>query len=74
MTRWSVPALAAAFILGARASAAARHLASLGKSRNAVVVPTPPVDVPLTTNVTRIKVHIGYPSLLGTASSARYNR
>jgi hypothetical protein len=30
----------------------------LGKSRKAVVVPTPPVDVPLTTNVTSIKVHI----------------
>jgi hypothetical protein len=33
-------------------------LASLGKSRKAVVVPTPPVDVPLTTNVTSFKVHI----------------
>ena len=32
----------------ARASAAARHLASFGKSRNVVVVPTPPVDIPLT--------------------------
>jgi hypothetical protein len=35
----------------AKAFAAARHLASLGKFRNAVVVPTPPVDVPLTANV-----------------------
>jgi hypothetical protein len=43
--------------------AAARNLASLGKSRKAVVVPTPPVEVPLTTNVTRIKVHIGCRSL-----------
>jgi hypothetical protein len=36
----------------------ARHFASLAKSRNAVVVPTPPTDVPLARKVIIIKVHI----------------
>jgi hypothetical protein len=41
-------------------SAAARHFASFGKSRNDVAVATPPFDVPLTRNITRTRVHTFY--------------
>src|ERR1700730_8441549 len=39
-------------------SAAVRHFASFGKSRNDVAVPTPPFDDPLTRKITKINVHI----------------
>jgi hypothetical protein len=44
--------------LASIAPAAARHFASLGKSRNAVLPATPPVTDPLKTTVTKIKVHM----------------
>ena len=40
--------------------AATRHFASFGKSTNDVAVDTPPFEVPLTRNITRIRVHIFY--------------
>jgi hypothetical protein len=55
--------------LASIALAAARHFASLGKSRNAVLPETPPATDPLKTTVTNIKVHMS--SLLSTIQRSR---
>ena len=54
------------------ASAAARHFASFGKSRNDVAVPTPPFDDPLTRKITKIKVHILHSVALENFVIGRY--